>query len=432
MRSGKASVYLDKLLYFFYTILFVTIICSFRWVSTFVLLLILIASLIKNKRDTGSLLNKKLLNVFIAACCIFYLLQVVSLFYTHNVDETIKHLRVKCGLILIPLTLCCSNFLNPGSVKKLMHSYTWVVASAMMYCFGIALYKYYFLQDGIETFFYHALVTPFHQNAVQVSILLFLGMVYLLETGRKNSYIKSKLLHFILIFYLMFFILFLSSKLIIIFTAGYFLYYFIISFKKEQKTILIAVASVITCIAIAFVLLTNNPVSKRFNEIINGDNGLVSRQSFTPGIYFNGLQFRLLQWRFVAEILEENHAWLMGVTPGDAQTLLDNKYLSTNMYVGENNNGGFLGYNTHNQFLQSTLQSGILGLLSFVLICITLVRLAVYRKNRLLSSAILLSMIFALNDSYFESQYGLILFTFFPLFFYYGSDSKLKQSGPGS
>jgi O-antigen ligase len=302
-----------------------------------------------------------------------------------------------------------------------MKHYIWILSAVMLYCLFTATYKYYFLHSGNQVFFYHELVIPFRQHAVQVSIFLFTGLIYLLRLAGTDWYLNNKTLHILLIFYFIFCIVLLSSKLVIILSAMAVVYHFIYSLKKQQDIRLITISSILTCITITVVLLTTNPVSKRFNEIISGNISLVSQPNFTPGIYFNGLQFRLLQWRFVSEILNENHAWLYGVTPGDAQTLLDRKYISTNMYLGEDNASGFLRYNTHNQFLESTLQSGILGLLSFIAICYSLIKLAVVKKSMLLSSVVILLILYGLNESYFETQYGIILFTFFPLFFYYGS-----------
>ncbi len=152
---------------------------------------------------------------------------------------------------------------------------------------------------------------------------------------------------------------------------------------------------------------------------------LIQQQNFDPGIYFNGLQFRLLEGRFVKEILTEQRAWLTGVS-GDAQILLDKKYISADMYIGDGITAdrGYLGYNTHNQFLESLLQSGIIGLLAFILVCYTMLRLAIGRKNRELTIISILLIAYCFNESVFETQYGISLFTFFPLFLYFGTAHK--------
>lgn len=170
------------------------------------------------------------------------------------------------------------------------------------------------------------------------------------------------------------------------------------------------------------IVFTQNKISKRFSELSSGDMNLIQQKSFNPGIYFNGIQLRLLEARFVNEILTEQQAWLTGVSD-EAQILLNEKYINNNMYIGDGITAdrGYLGYNTHNQFLESMLQSGIAGLLTFILICYTMVQLAIQRKNRQLAIITVLLIAYCFNESVFETQYGITLFTFFPLFFNFGT-----------
>src|SRR5207253_10445544 len=136
-------------------------------------------------------------------------------------------------------SLYFSNYLNPVTVKKLMKYYIWITAAVMFFCLVMASYKYFNLADR-DGFFYHALVSPFRQNAVQVSILLFVGLVYLAETTGREFYFNNKPLHFFLIFYYVLCIVLLSSKLVIIFLSCYFIYFFIILLRKKKPYLQIA------------------------------------------------------------------------------------------------------------------------------------------------------------------------------------------------
>ena len=126
--------------------------------------------------------------------------------------------------------------------------------------------------------------------------------------------------------------------------------------------------------------------------------------------------------------MQENNAWLTGVSPADAQTLLNKKYIATNMFTGEPGSAdhGFLGYNTHNQFLESLLQTGIPGLLIFIFICGSMVGMAVRQKNSLLTTIVILLLAYTFNEAVFETQYGIVIFTFLPLFFA-KSDHLIKK-----
>lgn len=425
MNSSKR---LDMLLCLWYIFLFVSVICSFRAISSIATGLVLLTGVVKNKIDTGSWLNIKVKNLFMAACCLFYVLQVAVLLYTGNFNDSAKHLQTQTGIFCVPLALCCSNYLNAAARRTLMQCYIWIIAAVLLYCLLVALYKYAVLDMPANVFFYHELVSPFRQHAVQVSLLLFAGLIYLLENARNGTSFRNRSIHLLLIFYFTCCILLLSSKLVITFSACCLTYYLFLFLKVNLNNRVTIFTSVLAGLAvIMLVLLTENSVSKRFGEILSGNLRLVQQKNFNPAIYFNGLQFRLLQWRFVKEILTEQHAWFTGVSDS-AQVLLDKKYISTHMYTGGMRTAarGYLGYNTHNQFLQSLLQSGIPGLLVFILICYAMVRLAICKQNRELTIMVIILITYCFNESVFETQYGIILFNFFPLFIYYGLEEKSK------
>ena len=153
---------------------------------------------------------------------------------------------------------------------------------------------------------------------------------------------------------------------------------------------------------------------------VEGNFALIKQDRFKPGDYFNGVQFRLISWRFVYEILNENHRWLLGVSPGDAQDLLDKKYRELNMYTGDSTgkSKGYLIYHTHNQFLQALLETGLPGLAAFIFICAGMIQLAANSGDRSLIVLTILLLCYCFSDAVLKTQYGIILFIFFPLFLY--------------
>jgi O-antigen ligase len=134
----------------------------------------------------------------------------------------------------------------------------------------------------------------------------------------------------------------------------------------------------------------------------------------------------VIQWRLVPEILQEKKRWLVGVSPGDAQNELDNKYKQYNFYQGNSQTGdtGFLGYNTHNQFLQCLLQSGIIGLLTLLYLCYALIRVATKAHLPELWLVTILLLAFFFTEAVLQNQKGIVSFTFFPLFMYYSKWSR--------
>ncbi len=409
----------EQLLYLWYLLFFVSIICCFRAVSSIAIALILLTGLVNQKANNRKWFTSRKKNIFLFACCLFYIVQLFTLLYATDTNEALKYLQTKSAMVFVPLAICSSCYLNRYTVQRLMKQYIGILAAMLLFCLLAAAYGCLFQQAGADVFFYHALVRPFHQHAVQVSIYTFAGLLYLLEKAVEGEMPYQRPIHYLLIFYFTGCLLLLSSKLIISFAAGCFIYYLFLFLKGKRTSRFIAFASLVTCLAgIVLVLSVKNRISDRFNEIISGNIGLFEQRDFNPGVYFNGLQFRLLQWRFVKEILTERHAWFHGVAD-QAQPLLNQQYVRTHMFTGNAGTAsqGYLNYNTHNEWLESLLQSGITGLLAFLFICSAMVFLCARTRWRPLTLIVLLLIAYCFNESVLETQYGATLFTFFPLFF---------------
>jgi O-antigen ligase len=340
------------------------------------------------------------------------------LLFTANKPESWLDLQLKTGLVLIPAAILSTCPTSKTMRERLSLYFITIIAAASLYCIGFALWNYY-LTGNSSFFFYHILVHPIGGHAIYFSVLVFIALIFLVEDIERNNFIMGRFPHFALVAFLSVFLFLLSSKLVIGFYFLYLLARFAGLIKSRSANLILVISLLVIFIAggtIAFT--TNNPVSRRFSDILNGDLRVVNQETFNPGMYFNGVQFRLLQWKFTGEILCENHGWLTGVGPGNAQHLLDQKYISSNMYVGEPSRGdhGFLGYNTHNQFLETLLKTGVFGLIILLFIYFILIRMARQKKKRSTSFIISLLLIWLFTESVLERQYGIVIFTFFPLF----------------
>ncbi|MGZ5190499.1 MAG: O-antigen ligase family protein [Flavisolibacter sp.] len=430
MPEKKQGQYLQPIIFWLFAIFLISIVFSLRAVSSISIGLLLIGGAIEMKTNGNGFLSKNPLFFFSIACITLYFLKIISLAYTENQNETIKHLQKTSALIFVPLAVyTCKNCITAISFNKLMTYLTIAMFFAGMFCIGFATGKY--LKGSVDNvFFYHELVRPLSQHAIQMSILVFITLVFSLESLRHGFFINKALIIGITVF-LSLFLFLLSSKLIIVFYVLYLVYYSLSTIRRDKVRRLYQLLLVfIPLLAIILILATSNPVGNRFKELTSGNMELFRQEKFHDSVYFNGLQFRLLQWRFVYEILNENHKWLIGLSPGDAQHYLDQKYIATNMYTGKpgTTETGFIGYHTHNQFLQVILQSGLAGLFAFLSMCFVLLRLMIIRRNWLLGFTISLLLIYCFTDAILETQYGLILFTFFPVFIFCGvsgwKDSK--------
>jgi O-antigen ligase len=429
MKKENTASLPGHFLFSLYIIFFISIVFSFRAISSISIGLILAIGLTQSKGIFNQLFKTRSLSLFLLGCSLLFALHCLALTYTHNIFEGIKLLQRSSGIIFIPFAVfSTSRFLSRESYRKIPFYLAVILCAGSLYCFAVNVLKY-FSGAPISSFFYHDLVKPLSQHAIQFSILVFIVLVLLLEQLKENGSYPIKSLSHLMILFLSLFLVLLSSKLIICMYVLYLLYFFFRKKVYERKN-QILISLFITAVILSIV--TPNPVGNRFRGMFTGNSMLFVREKFSPGIYFNGVQFRLLEWRFTYEILNEQNAWLSGLTPGDAQSFLNKKYRETNMYTGipGTPDYGYLNYHTHNQFLQSLLENGLPALVIFLFICFSLIKMAGNSRRTELKWLTALLLIYCFTDAPFETQYGIVIFVFFPAFLYVTSHSVLETGLP--
>jgi len=420
MHENKNDL-LSSLLFILYLAFLTSLIFSFRAISSISIPFILITGIIKNRIEEKTFFNAGLKHPFVIACTLFFLAQFISVVYTTNAHQAWRNIFLKSCLVAVPGAVFCCNYLDKITRKKILKWYCLILFAACLVAISHALYVYS-NNHNYSVFLYHSLVMIYSGHAIQFSVLVFVALVYLFELLKEKDIFLNRYVHFCLIAFLLVFLFLLSSKLVISFFILYFLFFTIRSLVLHAATKKIAYALGIAFIILSsIVLFTKNPINNRFREIAQTDFNFINKEKYDPGLYFNGLQFRMLQWRFVPQILNEHKAWMTGMSVGDAQADLNQKYIESRMYVGSPERGdkGFIGYNTHNEFLESLLQTGIPGLILFVLITWALLKMVWERKTTGLSFVTILLILYSFDESVLETQYSILIFLFFPSFFYH-------------
>ncbi len=413
----KKEKFLDNSIILLYFLLFASLFFSWRAISSIMIGLLLIRGIIKQKGSFAVVAGRTTISYFIIACLFFFLLQFTPLLLPHQ-EMHWSNVRMKSAILLIPLAIVLTGKFNENKWQLLWQSYCLLLLVALMFCIAAAVILFLRNNDS-AVFFYHSLVKPLHQHAVYFSIYVFIAFIILMEGIRSRNIHFKPVIQYLLILFFTFSLVLLSSKLVLSMLLASLVYYGFLFLKhttSNKKLITGFITGLLLLISVVFI--TRNPVSQRFREILSGDLALASKEKFDPGIYFTGAQLRLLQWRFVPEIINAHQAWWTGVGSLNAQKLLDEKYISTHMYIGEPSRGdkGFLGLNTHNQLLASYLKNGIPGIIVFLFILSILIVIAWQQRKSGYLFIFLLLIIYSFVESVLETQYALFLFTFFPVF----------------
>lgn len=401
---------------FLYAIFFLSLAFTFRAISSISIGLLIIATLVFHRQLNRPFSPSFFLHPFFLGCLVLFISLAASVL-VHRLP--FSQLERHAGLVLAPLAWAGSHSLDKSARRKIALFFILATAASALVCLAAALIR--FLQTGEgNPFFYHQLVSPLDGHAVYQSATVVMAIWLLQEKEMAAALSNTSRLW--LRWLLIVFLLLLASKLFIAALAAYFLLalFSVVGKRKKLKQREWGIGLIIA-VALTLFLVLAKPIRERFADLRQTDLQVLSQARFDPGMYFNSVQFRLLQWRLTPELLSANHAWWTGVGPGRAQDLLDEKYRSLQMYRGDPVLGlqGYPGYNTHNQFLESLLQAGIPGLLSLLLACFGLIRSAIRRRNRAFSSLVVVSLAWFFTESVLQRQYGILLFTLLPLYHWF-------------
>ena len=347
-------------------------------------------------------------NPFFLAYFSIFLIEVLGLLYTHDLFTAYKHVESKATLVAIPFILCSGEFADRKGFGRLLWGYCGLLTAICLFCLVVAGYQYVQTQDA-EVFFYHGLTEVIGVNAVFFSGYLMVALLFLLSPEAATK----RMLRTALILFFTVMMILLASKLLLVLQAIVFLAYLRGWGRFRLKTRQLLGLTVLVIVATAALALTRNPVGDRYKEILHDDWQYTGVRNFPPHTMFNGVSLRLLIWQFADDILDANNAWVVGVSSGDSQDLLNRKYLAANM------SRGFLSYNFHNQYIEVLVRSGVLGLCIFLAAIRVLAGLA--KRTGTLEGwfVLILTLVLALTESTLEMQHSLFLACFFPLLFGY-------------
>ena len=344
-------------------------------------------------------------NTFVVLSIAYFCLHAIYLLVDDNLGRTSFEIEKKLGFLLLPLFWYNLPMSDPK--KKMEQALGWY--SIGMSGFGLFLLGYATISsnffDTSEPFFYHNLVSVFEGNAIYYSLLYMVSLLVLIEKNRKTPAISN----LVQIGFTTLILMLLSSKIFLILLL-FLTLYFISTVQKKLLTL----GVLILIVSVGF-LVNQQSITTRFQDV-NLESFFSIQKQVTPGTYFDGFTLRKELWNISLKLIEEDRTkFLFGVGPGDAQDEIDNQLIVRNFYTGKpgKKNSGYLGYNSHNQYIQSLLETGFFGL--FLLIVLFYHNLLVGWKsgNRLLVIFSLILLVSFFTESYLNRQIGIIAFVGF-------------------
>ncbi len=362
---------------------------------------------------------------YILSFSIIYLLYIIGLIYSKNMDYAAFDLEVKFSLFIFPAvisTLRKEVFSNNKFIWYLVFFVTGLIISIII-SFGDAFINYLH-NFSFKEFYYTRL--SFYHHPGYLSMYMNLGVVILIyflsgkDENRLNIWHVISFIFLIIIFSI--FIILLSSKagivcLLVVYlvTIGYMIVY--------EKKIYQGIAYILLVALMFYFSLLIFPTS--LNRIIEYRE--VVDNKITMNEADNETGDRITIWRNSTDVIKKH--FLFGVGTGDVKDNLLEEYKQS-----ESTEALEKRLNAHNQFLQTFITLGIVG---FLVLILSVVLPAYYALKHHCSLYIIFLTIIVINflvESMLETQAGVVFYAFFnAIFFYFAkindhSDHQLIQS----
>lgn len=403
---------------FYYTLILVAITLPFSLVLNSISIVLLTCNWLVEGgyvRKIKSIKHKSLFLIFI----LFYTLHLVGMIYTSNASEGLFDLEKKLSLLILPLVISTSH-LNTVQLKNILKSFLCSALISSIICLVYAFHR----NNYFETF-YHINWLYFSYSdlteiiniqpaylSLYIAFSILLSFFFLIENYSHYNWIK-KITFFSLILYLTVFLFLLASRIaivamvIILFTGIIYFFY-----KKNElyKGVLVLMLTGISLLAIMYQIPI---VNERFMHILG-----IEHKNIWISQYGDGKvpEVRMIKWGCAWNIIKDN--WIIGVGTGDIQDKLQIEYQNINFDIAFDSR-----FNAHNQYLQTWLGIGLIGLLSY-LTCLIIPGLIAWRgKQYLYLSFIILFSICCFTESMLCRQNGIVFYAFFNSLFAFRKSS---------
>lgn len=324
-----------------------------------------------------------------------YGLMVCSLLWTDSTENTLRGLERQLALVLVPLAFIGMPALTETHRNKILNGFALGMAVLALFFMTLAGVDY-FQNKTSGRFFYHELVKPLDLNAIYLSVIVALCIVYLLFRKGKTK------MTFVALAILGAFLVLLSSKAVII--SLILLIGMGVSKRLQAKKVALLGAFIV--LSMVLIGTTENPVKERFNIELAESNipEVLEKEKFTRVYYWTGSTIRVFQARIFSEMLKEDGIFWTGYGLNSSQEKITKKHLDYNLYKG------FHNYNFHNQYLQAFAELGIFGLLFLFLLLGVILRQYLLGKDILFLSLFFIMFVIFISESYIWRQRGLYHF----------------------
>lgn len=329
----------------------------------------------------------------------YFLVHLISMFYTEHLATGWFVLQKKLLFVIAPLML----FTMPEEIQTPRHfkAMGWSFVAG---CFAVIIASLItagiqYFQTNDASWFYYCKVSPFqHPSYIAMYIVFSLAILATLIERTKMSamgWTATSLYAIISIVY----IILLQSKAGLLSLILLLIFLLAMTLIKKERSLMIftGMAVVISIGAFFAIPAAGSRVQESVAELNAGEE--------TDSDTGTSTSSRLLVWKEALQLAKEN--WLGGVGVGDTQNCLNQRYEAAGMQHALEKE-----YNCHSQILQTAVTVGLVGML--FLIAIFIYPLFTLKRNAIWPLVLFFLLLVGLNilvEAMWEAIAGVSFFT---------------------
>ncbi|GGG27083.1 O-antigen ligase family protein [Pontibacter amylolyticus] len=350
---------------------------------------------------------------------LFFGVYALSTLISDDKGAALFGLEKKLSLLLLPLVFV-GNAFSAHNRQRILLAFVLSVVMVSVYCLAYAIYRNYTIGDpatlpysfaqnfGVRNtgsiywdyFSYSELARPARLHPTYLSMFTIFSLFILMERLVTGTYTRiHTILQWLAAAFLLIFTLLLSSRIALLgmfISAGFFAYLYYRTHGVNRKQMVVAIG---LCAGV-FLLLLALPVTRY--RILNETSKLLTQKDTAESE--TGVSQRTVTWEHALQLSKEH--WLTGLGVGDVQHALDNSY-------ERHGYPELKGFNSHNQYLQTWLATGIAGLIILLLLCLNALYTGVRHRDRLAVTLVVLLIVTSLTEAILEANKGIVFIGLF-------------------
>lgn len=342
-----------------------------------------------------------------------FILFAMGLIHTENVSYGLQKMETRISLLLLPVllpTMTSLNFSYNRSVfsRWFVHATTLLAAFCVLRATGIYVYEVFVLQnarilevDMSSNYFYYSELSKGIMHPGYLAMYVNTAIIMCLYEIRKSMTNGAKFRRSIQAFFLAVFVVMLYSKagiavlLLILIAYGF----RAAVLMKKWQFIPLSIGFVAVVMTGIYFLVPNTKTRVEF--LVEAQRATQHNPASTESS-----QARIYAWKASRELIADKP--LFGHGTGDAMDMLYKKYEERG-YTGALSKG----MNAHNEYYQTGIALGFIGIAMLLLIFLGAVYTAVRRKNFALGIWTFSTFIVLYFESYLNTQVGVVFFALF-------------------